>query len=146
MPPGPHALGGGAQQLQLQLRQRARPPAEVGARREDAEARAGRVDERPVEPGQLGRKRAPVGVHDRDVVRAEPADVLLELARPGLVHLDGDDLAGEHRRLAARRGTEVEHPLARDGSRRRAPASCEPRLCGQISPFSRAFSSTRATS
>ena len=46
------------------------------------------------------------------------ADVLLELAGAGGVHLDGDDLAGEHRRLAARRGAEVEHPLARDGADR----------------------------
>ena len=54
-------------------------------------------------------------MHDRDVVRAQPANVLLELAGPGLVHLDGHDLAGEHRRLAARSGAEVEHPFARKG-------------------------------
>ena len=49
---------------------------------------------------------------DAHVVGAEPADVLLELGGSGLVRLDRDDLAGEHRRLAAGSGAEVEHALA----------------------------------
>ena len=109
---GAHPLRGRAQQLQLQLRQRARPPAEIGTRREHAEAGARCVDERPVESRQLGRERTPVRVDDGDVVGPEPAGILLELARPGLVHLDRDDLAGQHRRLAARGGAEVEDALA----------------------------------
>ena len=118
---GPHALGGGAQQLELELGQRLRAPAQVGPRREHAEPRARRVDERAVEAGQLGRQRAPVGAGRPDVRRAEPAHVLLELARARLVHLDRDHLAGEHRRLAARRGAEVEHALARLRADARAP-------------------------
>ena len=46
---GADALGRRPQQLELELRQRVRAPAQVGARGEDAEAGAGRVDERAVE-------------------------------------------------------------------------------------------------
>ena len=49
---------------------------------------------------------------DAHVRGAERADVLLELARPGLVHLDRDHVAGEHRRLPAGRRAEVEDALA----------------------------------
>ena len=48
---------------------------------------------------------------DAHVRGAERADVLLELSRPSLVHLDRHDVAREHRRLPARRGTEIEHAL-----------------------------------
>ena len=57
----------------------------------------------------------------RDVRRAEPADVLLELTRARLVHLDGRHVAAQHRRLAAGRGAAVEDSLAVAGRRRRAP-------------------------
>ena len=80
-----------------------------------------------------------------DVVGAEHAAVLLELAGAARVQLDRDDVALELCRLAARSGAEVERALARSRSRRRRPASCEPRLCGQIRPAATASSSTRST-
>ena len=57
MPPGPHALGRRAQQLELELGQRLRAPAQVGPRGEHAEPGARRVDERAVEARQLRRQR-----------------------------------------------------------------------------------------
>src|SRR5581483_10876889 len=75
-----------------------------------AEAGARRVDERAIEAALV--ELAHVGVDDAHVVRAEAADVLLELARPTGVDLDGGDGAPKHRRLAARRGAGVEHALA----------------------------------
>src|SRR5439155_3498017 len=111
-PAGPNALGGGAEQAELELGQRTGAPTEVGAAREDAEARARGVDKRAVVAGQLGRQREPVRLDDRDVQRTEPQDVLLQLARAAVVELDRRHLAGEHRRLAAGRGAEVEHALA----------------------------------
>ena len=114
----PHARGCGLQQLELELGERLGAPAEIGPGCEDSEPGARRVDERPVEARQLLRQSAAVGADDLDVRRSEPGDVRLELARAGGVHLDGDDLAGEHRRLASRRSTEVEHPLTRNGANR----------------------------
>ena len=100
---------------------------------EHAEARARRVDERAVEARQLGgaraRRRARRGRSSRRGGARSP-----RAPARGLVQLDGDDLAGEHRRLAARaprRGRARARPPA---SRRTRPASCEPRLCGQIRP------------
>ena len=90
-----------------------RAPAQVGPAGEHAEARAGRVDEHAVEAGQLRRQLRRVRVHDRDVVGAEAAAVLLQLARAARMELDRDDLALELRRLPARRGAEVERALAR---------------------------------
>src|SRR5207253_5218497 len=52
-PARPDALRGGPEQAELELRQRAGAPAEIGAAREHAETRAGRVDERAVVAGQL---------------------------------------------------------------------------------------------
>ncbi len=89
-----------------------RPPAQVGARREHAQPGARRVDEGTVEVGELRRQLETVGVDHGDVCRAEPADVLLQLAGTCLVQLDGRHLTGEHRRLAAGRRAQVERPLA----------------------------------
>jgi hypothetical protein len=111
-----HPLGRYAQQLELELGQRLRPPTEVRARCQDAEPRARRVDEHAVEAGQLCRELAGVGVHHRDVGEAQPADAPLELTRAALVQLDRDHLRaslGELRRLPAGSGAQVEHPLPR---------------------------------
>ena len=59
-PARPHALGGRAQQRELELRQRLRAPAQVGPAGEHAEAGAGRVDERAVEA-----RRAPAAARAR---------------------------------------------------------------------------------
>ena len=108
---GPSALGRRAEEVELKLGERRRAPAQVGPRSEDSQARARRVDEGPVEAGQLRRQREPVGVDDAHVRGAEPGDVLLELACPRLVHLDGRHVAREHRRLPAGRSAEIEHAL-----------------------------------
>ena len=97
----------------MQLRQRVRAPAQVGAAGEDAEPRARRVDEHAVEAGQLRRQLGRVRIHDRDVVGPETAAVLLELAGAAGMELDRDDLALELRRLPTGSGAEVERALAR---------------------------------
>ena len=96
-----------------EAREAAGSPAQVGPGSQHAEARAWRVDQGTVEAGQLGWQLTAVRVDDGHVRGAEPRDVLLELTCPGLVHLDGDDVAREHRRLSARRSAEIEHSLAR---------------------------------
>ena len=106
------ALRGRAQQRELELRQRARAPAQVGPLREHAGPRARRVDERPVEAGELGRQLGAVRLDDRHVVAAERVQVLAQLARAVRVELDRGHLAAELPGLAARRGAEVEHALA----------------------------------
>ena len=55
---------------------------------------------------------------DGDVRGPHPPDALLQLSCPRLVCLDRDDLAVEHRRLAAGRRAEIEHALSRDGADR----------------------------
>src|SRR5439155_12976253 len=55
-PAGPDPARSGAEQLELELGQRRRAPAKVGPLREDAEARAGGVDESPVEALELRRQ------------------------------------------------------------------------------------------
>ena len=83
---------------------------------QDAETGAGRVDEHAVEAGEPGRKVERVGLDHAHVLSSEARGVRGELARPARVLLDGDDLRGnlgELRRLAARRGAEVEDPLTR---------------------------------
>src|SRR5919201_3513824 len=110
--PRPHAFGRSAQQLELQLWQRLRTPAEVRALREHAEAGTRRVDECAIEGGELGRQIASVGIDDRDVVRAEAADIFFELTCTAGMDLHGDDFTREHRRLPARRGAEIERALA----------------------------------
>ena len=52
-------------------------------------------------------------MHHTDVRGTEPSGGLDELRGARLVDFDGDDLAGEHRRLAPGRGAEVERALAR---------------------------------
>ena len=61
----PHALRGGAEELELQLGQRLGAPAEVGPGGEHAEPRARRVDERAVEPVSSAGSVASVGVRRR---------------------------------------------------------------------------------
>src|SRR5207237_2052375 len=70
-------------------------------------------DEHTVESRQLCGKLGGVRVDDGDVVRAQPAAVLLELPRATGMELYRDDLAGELRCLAARRGAQVEGPFSR---------------------------------
>src|SRR5437763_6203166 len=79
--PAPHPFRRRSEQRELELRQRLGAPAKIGPRGEDAEARAGRIDERAVEAVQLGRKLERVGAEDVDVAGAEPRAVLLELPR-----------------------------------------------------------------
>ncbi len=112
MPPARVRCGGRAEELELKLGKRRRAPAQVGPRSQDAQARAWRVDQGPVEAAQIGWQLTAVGVDDAHVRCAEPPDVLLELTCPGLVHLDGHDLAREHRCLPAGRGAEIEHSLS----------------------------------
>ena len=91
-------------------------------------------------PRALGRTRkvrrevTRIGVHDLDVLEPEQPDILLELPSPTRMELHGDDLrcgAGELRRLprrARRTGSSTRSP---DWTFTTAPASCDPRLCGQ---------------
>ena len=72
-------LGRGPQQLELQLRQRPRTPAQIGPPREHAETGARRVDERTVEPALV--ELARVGGHHVDVRRHAPR--ASAAARPG---------------------------------------------------------------
>src|SRR5205823_9995109 len=96
----------------LQLRQRLRAPAQVRARGQDTETRARSIDERPVVVSELGRQRERVRADNADLRRPESGGVLLELPRASGVFLDGGDLSGKLRRLAARRGAEIESPVA----------------------------------
>src|SRR6266511_977409 len=111
-PAGTDTFRRGVKQVELELREGPRTPAEVRSSGKDAEAGTRRVHQRPVEARELGRQPRGVGPNDRHVVRAEAADVLLELAGPALVDLDRDDLAGELGRLPTGRGAEFERPLA----------------------------------
>ena len=133
-PARPHALGRGAQQLELELGQRLGAPAQVRPPVQDAEPRARCVDERAVEADQLGRKRAAVGDDDAHVRRAEPPHGLLELARARLVDLDRRHLAREHRRLAAGRGAEVERRARPRVRRPRARRAATPRSAARSGP------------
>src|SRR5262249_47302524 len=85
---GANPLGGGAKQRELKVGQRGRAPAEIGALREDAETRAWRVDERPVEAAELLRQRGPVRLDDRDVGATHLREIVPQLARAGRVDLD----------------------------------------------------------
>ena len=106
------------------------PPAQVGARGEDAEPRAGRVDERAVEVLQLRRQSGRVGLDDVHVRRAQQRGVVAQLTGAPRVQLDGRHLAREHRRLPSGRRARVEDPLplARpdDESRELRPAALRP--------------------
>ena len=145
MPPGLHALGGRAQQRELELGQRLGAPAEVRALVQHPEPGARRVDERAVEAASSAGRSSASAQTTRTFVAPSLRDVLLELACAALVLLDGDDLSGELRRLAARRGAEIERALALTGARPRARRATEPRLCGQMRPSFSAAASTRAT-
>src|SRR4051812_43593143 len=101
------ALGRGAQELELQLGQRAGAPAQVRAAREDAGAGAGRVEQGAVEAGLV--ERARVGVDDADVAAPGRLEVDGQLARAALVQLDGNDLiAAQQLRLPAGRRAQVD--------------------------------------
>ena len=119
------ALGRGAQQLELQLGQRARAPAQVGTPREHAEPRARRVDERTVEArlvelAQVGGRR-----RGRSAASASPSPCAAR------VELDRRHLAGSITDLP---------PGAAHASRIRSPscepttsaASCDARLIGRM--------------
>src|ERR1039458_1830430 len=58
-PAGLHPRRRGAQERELEFRERGRTPAQIGSLPEDAEAGAGRVDEGPVEAVELGRQFRP---------------------------------------------------------------------------------------
>src|SRR5579884_1904299 len=102
----PDTLGGRSQELELQLGQRPRPPAEVRPPRQDAEARAWRVDERAVEAARV--ELAHVRRDDADVRRRLRG----ERARPTRIDLHRGHVAVQEPRLAARRSARVEDPLA----------------------------------
>ena len=114
-PARPHALGGRAEERELELRQRLRAPAQVGALREHAEARARGVDERPVEAGQLGRQRRRVGVDDRTFV-APAGEGSRELARRFCV-------AARRRSPSPRSSSSCRRARRRGRARARPPAS-----------------------
>ena len=105
------SLGGSAEQLELKLRKWLGPPAQVRAPIENAKPGARRIDERSVEAVQLERKRTPVGDDDMHVRRTQALGGFLELSRAAFVDVDRRDVAVEHRRLAARRGADIEGPL-----------------------------------
>ena len=117
MPPGLRALGGGAQQLELQLGQRPRAPAQVGTAREHAEAGARRVDERAVEADLV--ELAQVGRDDADVRRRRSLRHRAR-ARAGCSSTAVTSPA-QHRDLPPGAAQRVEHALAVAASRRRAP-------------------------
>ena len=126
-------------------------PAEIRPGGEHAEPRAGRVHEHPVEPIELRRELACVGVHDADVGEPEQAHVLVQLARPAGMELDGDDLrcqAGQLRRLPAGCCAQVEHALAgldaHGGAGQLRTAALRPDLARSSSPGS-IRSTTRAS-
>ena len=123
-PAGLRPLGGRPQQLELQLGQRLRAPAEVGTAREHAEARARRVDERAVEAASSSSRTS--AVTTRDVRR----HLLGQVRGPARMHLDRGDLAGQQQRLPARRGTRIEDALAVGCEPTTSAASCEARLIG----------------
>src|SRR3954447_3035862 len=106
------ALGGGAEQRELQLRQRGRTPPKVGSLPEYTEPRARRIHEGTVEAGELGRKLGAVGLDDGDVCRLKRREIGTQLACAVGVDLDRSDLAAELRGLASRCGAEVEHAVA----------------------------------
>src|SRR5919106_4276773 len=86
------ALDGRAQEAELELRERLRPPTQVWPRVEHAQAGAGRVHERPVELTELWTKVERVGAQNGEPRRPEALRVLLQLACPPGVFLDGHDL------------------------------------------------------
>src|SRR4029079_11253173 len=73
---------------------------------------ARRVHEPSIEAVESAREFPPIRMDDLDVRRAEPTGALIALAPPRLVHLDGRDVAGEHRRLAPGCRAEIERALA----------------------------------
>ena len=109
---GRNALGGGAEQRELQLGQRLRAPPQVGPLRHDAEAGARGVDERTVEAVEPRWQLRAVGLDDGDVRGPEQLDVGAQLARAVRVELDGRHVAVQLRRLAAGRGADVEDAFA----------------------------------
>ena len=80
--------------------------------REDAKARARRIDERAIEAVELRRQRRAVRLDDCDVGAPHPREVLPQLARPGRVDLDRGHLSAQLPALPAGSGAEVEHTLA----------------------------------
>ena len=100
--------GSGCERQRRSGREASTPSPEHGA--------STRARSKPVSSGGSARPSARTTV---TFVAPRRPDVLLELARAGLVHLDRDDLARQHGRLPARSGAEVEHALALDASRRR---------------------------
>src|SRR5471032_1678168 len=101
-----HPLRRRAQELELELGQRARAPAQVGPPRQHAKARAGRVNECAVEATLV--ELAHVRLHDADVRR----HLLGHRPRTARVNLDRRHLPGEHLGLASGRRARVEDSLA----------------------------------
>ena len=144
----PHALGGGAQQRELQLRQRLRAPAQVGPRREDAEPEQGASTSARSKPVELRRELERVGVHDRDVRRAEPARRSPPArARGPRASRRRRPRPRELRRLAARaprRGRACARRPARRRRARRAASRGSAARRGRRSSHSGGMRSTRA--
>jgi hypothetical protein len=96
-------------------------PAGVGSAPQDAEARARRVHEHPVEAPRPPRCLEPVGDDGGDVVRAELAGVGGDHAGPSDPDVTGDDQGrrgldtGQGGSLPAGSGAEVEDALPRPG-------------------------------
>ena len=145
MPPGRTRSAAARSSVELELRQRPRAPAQVGPPGEHAEPGARRVDERAVEPGQLRGQRVASALDDGDVRRRRAA------RRSPRARARGP--RGARPRRPRRRAASPCRPAPRRGrasARRRAlptasPASCDPRLCGQMRPSASACSSTRST-
>ena len=144
-PAGPHALGGGAEERELELRERRRAPAQVGPLREDAETRARRVDERAVEAVELRRQRRPVRLDDRDVGAAHRREVLAQLARAA----PGRSRPPSPRRAAARSSRPARRRgrgrARRPASRRRDPRAASRGSAARSVPSATSASSTRST-
>jgi hypothetical protein len=150
---GPRALGRSTKQLELKLRKRLGAPSQVGSLVEDSQAKAGRVDQRTVEVGQLRRKSATICDDDLHAGRAEPARRLHELPSSTFIHLNRHEVSCEHRRLAAWSCAEVEDPVAarsahretdelRRAARRPDPALGERSLVDAVDHVSESASSS----
>ena len=146
VPPARVALGGRAEEARAEAREAA---TSASASRAAQPGRRGPSMAR--RPGS-GRSRSnpagssrPSALTTRTFVGAGPPDVLLELACPGLVHLEATTSPREHRRLAAGRRAEIEHslsllradaeprPAASPGSAARSDPLRKPvRRCGRL--------------
>ena len=144
-PPGRTRLGRRLQELELELGERLGAPAQVGRAARTPRPGARRVDERAVEARQLGGRWRPSAW----TTRTWPAPRRRTFSSSSRART-----RSPRRRTTSPASIVALPPGAAQRSSVRSPGresttrptSCEARLCGQISPRSRAFASTRSTS